>query len=151
MVVLVNPILSACSLGQDSNSLPSPISAESFHAVPAHSNDSFIPPMTSLESILDGFESHPDRCFLSKGGAAFPERAFWSPSNVKLVNPREYLRVTSLDDDRPGSFFYTQRPNIFNIPVEDEWDWYNLINTDRPDFTDTPFSVGEGIEVDPVV
>jgi hypothetical protein len=36
---------------------------------------------------------------------------------------------------------------LFNFAVDDEWDWNNLINTDRSDFTDTPFTVGEGVSV----
>jgi hypothetical protein len=31
--------------------------------------------------------------------------------------------------------------------VPDEWDFYNLINTDRPDFTDATYSVGRGVSI----
>ena len=61
-----------------------------------------------------------------------------------MTNPREYSRIHSLDNDDPHSFGYTQRPNLFNIQIPDEWDFTNLINTDRSDFTDTPISVGKG-------
>lgn len=117
---------------------------ESYFPVHPSEEEGFIPPMTTFESIVNGFATYPERCFLTKGGAAFGERAMWSPKNVTLANPYEYRRITTLDNDDPSSLFYTQRPNFFNIAVEDEWDWNNLINTDRPDFTDTPFTVGEG-------
>lgn len=124
---------------------PSANSLGSFQPVPTADDETFIPPMTTVQSVFEGFEKHADDSCLQKGGANFPERAMWSPRNVKLVDPRKYSRIHHFDNDDPNSFFYTQRPNLFNMAVEDEWDWFNLINTDRPDFTDTPFSVGEGI------
>lgn len=144
-------LLLCCSLCSSSTSLaqeiePRPTFAplQSFESIPGSLDDSFIPPMTTIESIVEGFETHPERSFLSKGGASAHERPMWSPKNVKLIDPKDYPHIVSLDNDDPNSFFYTMRPNFFNMPIEDEWDWFNLINTDRPDFTDTPFAVGEG-------
>lgn len=159
-ILLLAAVVSSTStlqtaMGQDTPGLPALISSPTGLSPASPSctstgpmggcDEGCIPPMTTLSSIAEGFATHGERCFMSKGGANYPDRAMWSPINVKLVNPREYLRINSLDNDDPNSFAYTMRPNLFNIPVEDEWDWYNLINTDRPDFTDTPFSVGEGI------
>ena len=110
-------------------------------------DDSCIPPMTTLSSILQGFESYGDRLFANRPGAKANQPPMWGPSKIKIVDPREVPRITSLDNDDPNSFFYTERPNLFNIQVDDEWDWNNLINTDRSDFTDTPYTVGEGISV----
>ena len=128
----------------DETAMVTPGLPESYYPVHPSEEEGFIPPMTTFESIVKGFATYPERCFLTKGGASFGERPMWSPKNATLVNPQEYRRITDLDNDDPSSLFYTQRPNFFNIAVEDEWDWYNLINTDRPDFTDTPFTVGEG-------
>lgn len=149
-IPLLLAIVIACenvsTVGRAQDTFPPPIFSptESFQSVPAPLDDHVIPPMTSLESIWDGFERHPEHCFLNKGGASAGERAMWGPKNIKLVDPKDCPRVHALENDDPNSFFYTLRPNLFNIPVEDEWDWFNLINTDRSDFTDTPFSVGEG-------
>ena len=110
-------------------------------------DESFIPPMTSLSSIFQGFEAYGDRLFANRPGASAHQRPMWGPSKLKIVDPKEVPRITSLDNDDPNSFFYTDRPNLFNIAVDDEWDWNNLINTDRSDFTDTPYTVGEGIAV----
>jgi hypothetical protein len=107
-------------------------------------NDSFIPPLTPIESIFEVFAKHPEHCFMTKGGASAHERPMWSPINVTMIDPMKYPHIDSLDNGDPESLFYTYRPNLFNMPVEDEWDWFNLINTDRSDFTDTPFSVSSG-------
>ena len=110
-------------------------------------DDSCIPPMTTISSVLQGFETCGDRLFANRPGAKANQPPMWGPARLKVVDPMQVPRITSLDYDSPGSFFDTQRPNLFGIPVDDEWDWNNLINTDRPDFTDTPFTVGEGISV----
>lgn len=118
------------------------------HPLPSTAeDDSFIPPMQTLGSIAEGVESYPDRLFANRPGARAGERPLWGPSKLKIVDPMEVPRITSLDNEDPSSFFYSGRPNFFNIPVDDEWDWNNLINTDRSDFTDTPFTVGEGVSV----
>jgi hypothetical protein len=80
----------------------------------------------------------------SERGEEFPKRPYWG-TNIEVVDPMEFEHPRSTDCDDPSSFFYTYRPNIFNIPVEAEWDFYNLINTDRPDFTDAVYTVGKGV------
>jgi hypothetical protein len=75
----------------------------------------------------------------------YPRRPFWGSPNIVVTDPAEYPRPESLENDDPGSFWYSMRPNIFNVPVEPEWDFYNIINTDRPDFTDAVYSVGKGV------
>jgi hypothetical protein len=37
------------------------------------------------------------------------------------------------------------RPNLLGIEVPPEWDFYDIIATDRPDFTDSPFTVGKNV------
>jgi hypothetical protein len=101
---------------------------------------------TSAQTFADAIESIAEE-FSSRWnapGASTGQRPEFSTSTVKLVDPMQVRRITSLDNDNPNSIFYTFRPNFFNIAVDDEWDWYNLINTDRSDFTDTPFTVGKG-------
>ncbi len=106
-------------------------------------DDRPLPPITALESIFDGFEEFKDRG-INNSGVAAGQRSVWSTVNFPVTNPREYNRIRSLDNDDPDSFGYMQRPNLFNIQVPDEWDFTNLINTDRSDFTDSPVSVGKG-------
>ncbi|HVX64921.1 MAG TPA: transporter [Pirellulales bacterium] len=72
-------------------------------------------------------------------------RPYWESPNIIIEEADEYPHPSSLEVDDPDSFWYTLRPNILNIPVQDEWDFYNLINTDRPDFTDAVYSVGKGV------
>lgn len=158
--------LASALAAQDSANLPAPMSPQfqaglqhqgDPHSQPyqqyqsvapsAADEDRFIPPMTTLGSIGEGFQKLFNGELFSHPGVNFPDRAYWSAATIKLVNPREYARIEALDNEDPNSIFYTQRPNFFNIAVPDEWDWYNLINTDRSDFTDTPFSVGEGTSI----
>ena len=107
-------------------------------------DDNFIPPMTPLKSIFEGFEEHRERFWAGQAGANAHERSVWGTINFPVTDPKEYSRIESLDNDDPSSFWYTQRPNLFGIAIPDEWDFTNLINTDRSDFTDTPVSVGKG-------
>lgn len=76
---------------------------------------------------------------------AFPRRPFYGMPNVVVNDPATYPRPDCLENNNPRSFWYSMRPNIFNVPVEAEWDFYNIINTDRPDFTDAVYSVGKGV------
>lgn|GEM_PF-3507371 len=143
------PVTSQYNALDPSQSFPRYQSVPQYQGVshPGPDDDRFIPPMTTLGSIAEGFHKLFRGELFSHPGANFPERAYWSPATIKLVNPYEYARIEDLDNDDPNSLFYTQRPNFFNQAVPDEWDWYNLVNTDRPDFTDTPFSVGEGLSI----
>lgn len=72
-------------------------------------------------------------------------RPYWESPNIIIEEADEYPHPKSLEVDDPNSFWYTLRPNVLNIAVPDEWDFYNLINTDRPDFTDAVYSVGKGV------
>lgn len=56
-----------------------------------------------------------------------------------------YPRIYTFQNDNPDSFWNSQRPNLFNVPIPNSWDFYHIIGTDRPDFTDSPFTVGKGI------
>ncbi len=57
----------------------------------------------------------------------------------------EYPHIFSTDDWNPLSFWYTNRPNLLNQEVDEDWDAMKLINTDRPDFTDVATVVGRGV------
>lgn len=78
-------------------------------------------------------------------GNGYPRRPYPASPNVVVADPAEYPRPECLENNDPNSFWYSMRPNIFNVQVEPEWDFYNLINTDRPDFTDAVYSVGKGV------
>jgi len=80
-------------------------------------------------------------------GNDFPRQPFFAMPNVVVTDPAEYPRPECLENNDPNSFWYSMRPNIFNVPVEAEWDFYNIINTDRPDFTDAVYSVGKGVTI----
>jgi hypothetical protein len=74
------------------------------------------------------------------------ERFFIHGNNhIALGDPAEDPRISAFDVDDSGRLFYTWRPNLLGIDVPDEWDFYNLINTDRPDFTDATYTVGKGV------
>jgi hypothetical protein len=85
------------------------------------------------------------------GGSPPAEEAvrYLPDGNGRIVvsDPLDFSRVPALDCDDPSSLLYTYRPNLFGIDVPDEWDFYNLVNTDRPDFTDATYSVGEGVTI----
>ena len=66
---------------------------------------------------------------------------------IPLAGIFEYPRISALDNDDPDALFYTWRPNLLGREVEEKWDFYNLINTDRPDFTDATFTVGRGVTI----
>jgi hypothetical protein len=67
--------------------------------------------------------------------------------NIVIGDPAEDPYLPIFMTDNPRSIWYPGRPNLFNVPVEDEWDFYNLINTDRPDFTDATYSAGRGVTI----
>ncbi len=80
-----------------------------------------------------------------ENGSGFPRYPFYGMPHVVVIDPADYPRPRSLENNNPNRFWYSMRPNILNIPVEDDWDFYNIINTDRPDFTDAVYSVGKGV------
>ena len=78
---------------------------------------------------------------------ATSRRPYWGSPHVVVTDPADYPRPSALENNDPNSFWYSMRPNIFNVPVPDEWDFFNIINTDRPDFTDAVYSVGRGVTI----
>ena len=90
---------------------------------------------------------HKQQGQTDSNGGEFPRTPYFGVPNVVVTDPAEYPHPRSLECDDPNSFWYTMRPNIFNVPVEAEWDFYNIINTDRPDFTDAVYSVGKGVHI----
>jgi hypothetical protein len=78
-------------------------------------------------------------------GAMNGKDPLWGTPNISIARPEDYPHITSLDCDDPASFFYTLRPNMFNVPIPDEWDWLSMINTERSDFTDLTYTVGKGM------
>ena len=110
-------------------------------------NGGIFPPMTPLSSIFEGLEDHRESLVEDKPGASVGERSMWGTINSRVVDPKQYVRIDALENNDPNRFWYSLRPNIFGIDVPDEWDYQNLINTDRSDFTDTPVSAGKGVTI----
>ena len=81
------------------------------------------------------------------GDGSAQRYAPWGNGHIVITDPAEYPRIPDLDNDDPSSIFSTYRPNLFGQDVSDEWDFYNLINTDRPDFTDATYSAGKGVTI----
>ncbi|WP_010588238.1 transporter [Schlesneria paludicola] len=81
-------------------------------------------------------------------GAEKPIRYFPDGNGqIVISDPADFPRIRVLDYHQPGSLWDNMRPNLFGQEVPDEWDFYNLVNTDRPDFTDAAYSVGKGVTV----
>lgn len=66
-----------------------------------------------------------------------------SGGRIPIAKIEDYPRIPSLDHE--GGLLDTWRPNLIGKAVPEEWDFQNLINTDRPDFTDATFSVGKDV------
>jgi hypothetical protein len=78
------------------------------------------------------------------------EGTLYAPSGngyIVIGDPAEDPFLPILLTDDPNSIWYSRRANLFGQEVSDEWDFYNLINTDRPDFTDATYSVGRGVTI----
>lgn len=70
----------------------------------------------------------------------------WSTAGRETApGSEEYPHIFSTDVWDPNRFFYTKRPNILNMPTDDNWDAMKIINTDRPDFTDVATVVGKSV------
>lgn len=67
--------------------------------------------------------------------------------NITVADPMDYPRIPFLDCDDPSSLFYTYRPNLIGQDIPDKWDFYNLIATNRSDFTDTTYTPGQGVTI----
>lgn len=79
--------------------------------------------------------------------SGYPRQMPWGNGHIMIADPADFPRVKAFDVHSPGSLWDNMRPNLFGIAVSDEWDFYNLINTDRPDFTDATYSVGKGVTI----
>lgn len=71
----------------------------------------------------------------------------WGNGHIVIGDPAEDPYLPIFESDDPNSLFGRNRANLFGQHVDDEWDFYNLINTDRPDFTDATYSVGKGVTI----
>ena len=65
--------------------------------------------------------------------------------NIPIASVEDYPRVHSTKPILDRGFTALWRPNLVGQPVDREWDFSNLINTDRSDFTDATTAVGKGI------
>ena len=79
--------------------------------------------------------------------SGYPRRMPWGNGHVMIADPAEFPRIKAFDHHEPGSLWDNMRPNLFGQEVTDEWDFYNLINTDRMDFTDASYSAGKGVTI----
>ncbi len=79
--------------------------------------------------------------------SGYPRQMPWGNGHIMIADPADFPRVKAFDVHSPGSLWDNMRPNLFGIESSDEWDFYNLINTDRPDFTDATYSVGKGVTI----
>lgn len=68
-------------------------------------------------------------------------------SRIPVDDPSEYPRIFAWDWHDEDHLFGTFRANLIGQDVEPEWDYFNLIATDRPDFTDATYTVGRGVTV----
>lgn len=122
---------------------------------PAEAEDYFFQPTGFFEDVFDlelpAFSRH------SAEQAQQHEPPRYAPAPPKLpgcwlsggkipvARIEDYPRIPALD--REGGLLDTWRPNLIDKEVPEEWDFQNLINTDRPDFTDATFSVGKDVAV----
>lgn len=97
---------------------------------------------------------HPDHAPPTEGtfrGDRYSEHpvryAPWGNGHIVIGDPAEDPYLPIFESDDPNSLFGRNRANFFGEHVTDEWDFYNLINTDRPDFTDATYSVGKGVTI----
>ena len=81
------------------------------------------------------------------GGEKPVRYAPWGNGHIVIADPADFPRVKAFDHHCPDCLWDTMRPNLIGQQVSDEWDFYNLVNTDRPDFTDATFSVGKGVTI----
>lgn len=65
--------------------------------------------------------------------------------NIVVPPVEEFPRIEALDVEDPERFLYTWRHNLTGQDIPHEWDFYAIIATDRPDYTDATFSVGKGV------
>lgn len=83
----------------------------------------------------------------TESATGYPRRMPWGNGHILVADPAEYPKIRALSVQSPGGLLDDMRANLFGIDVPDEWDFYNLINTDRMDFTDSPYSAGKGVTI----
>lgn len=71
----------------------------------------------------------------------------WGNGQIVVADPADFPRIRAFDVDDRESLWDNMRPNLIGEAIPDEWDFSNLINTDRPDFTDATFSAGKGVTI----
>ncbi|HVW00015.1 MAG TPA: transporter [Planctomycetaceae bacterium] len=76
-----------------------------------------------------------------------PPKRLFDGRPIPVGDPLEHPRVQRFERWDPDRFGYSMRPNLVGQPITNEWDFGNIISTDRPDFTDSPFTVGQGVTV----
>ena len=122
-------------------------------AAPAVQNAAFVPLPPIPPSPATVFGDTPPQDFQrvvpQEHGTStgYPRRMPWGNGHIVIADPKEAPRLPIFKDSAPESLFGMDRPNLFNRPVDDEWDFSNLVCTDRPDFTDATYTVGRGVTV----
>lgn len=112
------------------------------------SNEVVTLPYFDAETIDEPFE-HFDRHV--KPAAAMMQPPVLGDMEFSTSGPEvrgdaeTYPHIFSTDVRNPNRFWYTERANILQRRVPDNWDAMKLINTDRPDFTDVATVVGKGV------
>lgn len=96
---------------------------------------------TNLELPLDGLGAGGG---ISTAPVVSPGHPFSTDSGM-LHEGETYPHIISTDVWDESSFWYTERPNLLNQWVPENWDATKIINTDRPDFTDVATVVGKGV------
>lgn len=77
----------------------------------------------------------------------YPRPSGRGRGSISIGDPAEYPRIEAFVVHDPDSFWDSMRPNLLGEEITEEWDFSNLISTDRPDFTDNPFSVGRDVTI----
>lgn len=67
--------------------------------------------------------------------------------HIVIADPADDPYLPIFESNDPCSLFYRGRPNFFGEEIPDEWDFYNIIGTNRSDFTDTTFCPGKGVTI----
>ena len=84
---------------------------------------------------------------IAEAGEPSVHYAPWGNGDIVIGDPAEDPYLPIFLTENPISVWHLSRPNLLNVLVDDEWDFYNLINTDRPDFTDATYSAGHGVTI----
>jgi hypothetical protein len=111
-------------------------------------------PVSAEEGLLRSFLTSPVDWLnppsderIDGGRPDEPEYSVWGAGHIKIEDPEAFPRITALQSSNPDSLLSGTRSNLLGLPVPKQWEFYNLVNTDRPDFTDATFSVGKGVTI----